>query len=585
MKKIFFINFILIAVIFSFSGCAHVNDLDTVKVKKYLDNRYGTEFSVTPLELVDTTPNGALWTVKEWSYEAKLKQNPNFKMHIIGIPGSYQYQENCDNEYFSAYYTPQIQNLLSKEINSISPDDIKSLIYISGYSLEEVLYNKLKPLEYYINNNTIFPFDVEIIVLRDIDKEKYTEKLKYQYADKLVNKLVELNLRDDFIDKIHICTSYINPIKGKEKQENLFIKKYYYYDIDPSLLEDCYNSDYVDMNNDYLEYLYRADIEKFFTEYLSNFNDDNTKIVCSLKKIYYDKFETPKYTDKKSINYYIVANKKLPFSIEVFIHREIDKTKYDSAVESKLMEKIINKIGELGHPNDLLYNMQLGYRIYSKMPDKVSRDQQNPYRSIYFEKFLYSSELLNNSYFKRLFDAQYHEFYDDMRKNLPNNIFIVDDETINSDKVLSVISPMYKRIDLSDEKKYDLMLSKYTKEQKNVFAILTYYLKVNNEGHHSFYENYDAIVWEDALEACQEVGLTDVYDILKESSNRLGGNPSKNYFVRKEPLESHFEKPAKFKEKDFEDLDTKLRKISNVQERLMKYIKENRKSFYYNYVT
>lgn len=150
---------------------------------------------------------------------------------------------------------------------------------------------------------------------------------------------------------------------------------------------------------------------------------------------------------------------------------------------------------------------------------------------------------------------------------------VVDEKVINSKDIFKIIEPLWWGVSIYDgEKQYQNDLEGFTDAQKYVFAIEWYLSEVNNGGHDQFYFNSTGIVWEDAMNGFEVIGLNENYEIIKESARRLGGNPSKDRFTRQEQLE-------KF-QPEFDDLDDRLYESEQgIEENIQKYIKENISNF------
>lgn len=152
---------------------------------------------------------------------------------------------------------------------------------------------------------------------------------------------------------------------------------------------------------------------------------------------------------------------------------------------------------------------------------------------------------------------------------------VVDDNIIASGDDYKIIEPVWWSVSIEDEERYNSDLEQFSKPQRYVFAIEWYMAEVNNGGHNQFYFNSTGMVWEDAMIGFQAIGAQDNYEILKESANLLGGNPSKNWDKRQEELDKY--------EPDFEALDSRYYDGEVLMiEKLNAYIKENAKDFYFN---
>jgi hypothetical protein len=154
---------------------------------------------------------------------------------------------------------------------------------------------------------------------------------------------------------------------------------------------------------------------------------------------------------------------------------------------------------------------------------------------------------------------------------------LIDDVTINSKEVGTIMNPVWFNVSIYDgEKKYVDDLAAFSKGQKLMLAILWYLAEVNNGGHEQFYSNSAGIVYKDAKDAFQELGIDEVVDIITESAKRLGGEPSMDRETRQKDL-------ARIKP-NFDDLDDQfyeLEKKIDINEKIMEYIENHRTYFYF----
>ena len=154
--------------------------------------------------------------------------------------------------------------------------------------------------------------------------------------------------------------------------------------------------------------------------------------------------------------------------------------------------------------------------------------------------------------------------------------FVVDEAVINTNDDFKVVEPVFWSVSIYDgEKQYEKDLEAFSLPQRYVFAIEWYMAEVNNGGHDQFYWNSTGIVWEDAMNGFQAIKAQINYEIIKESANMMGGNPSKNWDKRQNQLE-------KF-EPDFSTLDDRFYESeAQMIELLLKYIKENAADFFFD---
>lgn len=155
---------------------------------------------------------------------------------------------------------------------------------------------------------------------------------------------------------------------------------------------------------------------------------------------------------------------------------------------------------------------------------------------------------------------------------------VIDDNIIDKGDIFEIIDPLWSSVKTYEgEEIYSYSLKDFSTSQKYVCAICWYRAEVNNGGHDQFYFNSTGIVWEDALNGLDEIGLIDFKNILKESIQRMGGSPSKYWIERQKQLDEL--------NPNFDDLDKKfydLEIITNVNSVILEYIKKNRESFYFD---
>jgi len=159
---------------------------------------------------------------------------------------------------------------------------------------------------------------------------------------------------------------------------------------------------------------------------------------------------------------------------------------------------------------------------------------------------------------------------------------LIDDKFIESAKSgYDIIEPVWYSVSLYDgDEQYYNDLNIFSKEQSYVFAVKWYLAEVYNGGHYQFYDNSTGIVWEEALAGAKEIGLDEVYSIIKKSVDIMGGSPSKDRAERQETLDNI----AQENEDLFDDEDKALYDIDDyfIEKKIMEYIKSNREKFYFN---
>jgi len=160
------------------------------------------------------------------------------------------------------------------------------------------------------------------------------------------------------------------------------------------------------------------------------------------------------------------------------------------------------------------------------------------------------------------------------QKTTSKHTHIGKDEIEGGD-IQKIISPLWFSVSIYDgEYKYNQDLKPFSLPQRYIFAIEWYIAEVNNGGHDQFYFNSTGIVWKDALKGFEEIKHTKAHNILKESIQRFDETPSMDRSARQNQLDKH--------NPDFSDLDSNFYMISDIDNLIMKYIKENEKDFYFD---
>ncbi len=153
----------------------------------------------------------------------------------------------------------------------------------------------------------------------------------------------------------------------------------------------------------------------------------------------------------------------------------------------------------------------------------------------------------------------------------------IDDEFItNNNDPMAIINPVWCTATIyGGEEKYNESLASFSKEQRNVYALLWYMAEIGNGGHYQFYFNSTGVVWKDALLGSKALKFDEFTQIIEESAIKMGGQPSLDRWTRQEYLQKN--KP------DFRELDTRLYKIDNqIYKRIYQYILENKSQFYFD---
>jgi len=153
----------------------------------------------------------------------------------------------------------------------------------------------------------------------------------------------------------------------------------------------------------------------------------------------------------------------------------------------------------------------------------------------------------------------------------------IDDKVMETRDPMKVIDPLWWKVSIYDSKEqYEKDLQPFSFHQRAVFALMWYMAEVNNGGHSQFYSNSTGIVWEDAMDGFELIGLMEGKEIIEESARRFGTRPSFDREERENALDKLDE--------DFDDLDTRFYKLDstvNITEKIADYILKNKIGFYF----
>jgi hypothetical protein len=154
----------------------------------------------------------------------------------------------------------------------------------------------------------------------------------------------------------------------------------------------------------------------------------------------------------------------------------------------------------------------------------------------------------------------------------------IDASTIAGDDPMAVIDPVWWGATIYDgPAAYEKSLEPFSTPQRLVWAMLWYDAEGNNGGHDQFYANSTGIVWRDALQGFEAIGVPEAAAILRESARRLGGKPSLVREEREQQLDTFAP--------DFGDLDDRyydLEKSVDVRAKMMEFIRSRPKDFLFS---
>lgn len=152
---------------------------------------------------------------------------------------------------------------------------------------------------------------------------------------------------------------------------------------------------------------------------------------------------------------------------------------------------------------------------------------------------------------------------------------VIDEKTILTASSWEIIDPVWWAGNTEDgPEAYEASLRPFSAAQRHVFAMAWYETEVNNGGHQQFYDNSAGIVWREALAGFDAASIPEVAALIEESARRLGGNPSLIQEERWKAMDQL--------QPDFEDLDKALYTLTDVEERVTRYIRRRPYDFVFD---
>jgi hypothetical protein len=156
----------------------------------------------------------------------------------------------------------------------------------------------------------------------------------------------------------------------------------------------------------------------------------------------------------------------------------------------------------------------------------------------------------------------------------------IDDTVIATGDPMKVIDPVWWLATFYDgPDAYEESLKRFSKSQRLIWAMFWYVSEVNNGGHDQFYSNSTGMVWRDAVEGFEMLGVSEIAALLFESALRMGGSPSLDREARERQLEET--------NANFDDLDDQFYEIENsgavdLDAIMMEFIRANATDFYFD---
>jgi len=114
----------------------------------------------------------------------------------------------------------------------------------------------------------------------------------------------------------------------------------------------------------------------------------------------------------------------------------------------------------------------------------------------------------------------------------------IDEAFVSTHDASDTLDPVGWTIDIEgDVATYARCLRGFSREQRLMYGLLSYYAEVDNGGHQQFFANPTGIVFPDALAALQEMRLSKFAAIFVEAGRRMGGAPSRSSKERQAQLD------------------------------------------------
>jgi hypothetical protein len=154
----------------------------------------------------------------------------------------------------------------------------------------------------------------------------------------------------------------------------------------------------------------------------------------------------------------------------------------------------------------------------------------------------------------------------------------IDDSTIAEGDVWTIIHPVWWLADIyNGPDEYERSLRRFSPEQRLMFALRWYMSEVNNGGHRQFYFNSTGIVWKDACKAFSAINVRKGADIILESADRMGGDPSLEHDLRQAELDQH--------DPNFRDLDDRFYELehgTDIEQAMLDFIRRKPAAFHFS---
>ncbi len=164
----------------------------------------------------------------------------------------------------------------------------------------------------------------------------------------------------------------------------------------------------------------------------------------------------------------------------------------------------------------------------------------------------------------------------DTRKAVPQHLLIGDAEIADATIPFEFMNSIWQVVNFYDGPViYEKTAARVSRSQRLMLAVVWYCAEVNNGGHEQFYQNSTGLLWRDALKGFEEFDLPEFAQLIAASALRIGGNPALDRAERQKCLldiAPNFE--------DLDDLFAEREEKSNLDAKLLKYIRDHPSQFY-----
>lgn len=151
---------------------------------------------------------------------------------------------------------------------------------------------------------------------------------------------------------------------------------------------------------------------------------------------------------------------------------------------------------------------------------------------------------------------------------------VIDADFIASHEPHEIVEPMQWLVETCEgPEEYERSVSRFSREQRLVFAQDQYLSEVHSGGHDSFFRYGGGALWRDAVAGLEETGQADLAELLAEAASRFGEAVPTDVDERAAVLDEL--------EIDFSDLDERLYATLSRShgEALERYVAANAEAF------